>query len=102
MVQSATRHSSNVLSSVSQPGASEAAPHADGAAAAAESSQISLLTEVDFKWLMAGQGWHVDCARFQSDAAYAKTLLNLALESNCSALRDCANHILDTGLIGQL
>lgn len=49
-----------------------------------------LLTEVDFKWLMAGQGWWINTGRFHSDAAYAAALLRLALASGCAALRECA------------
>ena len=56
---------------------------------------VDLLTEVDFKWLMAGQGWHVDAARFQSDAAYAEKMLQLAIESSCAALSDCAAKIVN-------
>jgi hypothetical protein len=48
------------------------------------------LTEVDFKWLMAGQGWWINTGRFHSDAAYAAALLRLALASGCAALRECA------------
>lgn len=49
-----------------------------------------LLTEVDFKWLMAGQGWWVNSHRFHADPAYATNLVALALTSSCLALRDCA------------
>jgi hypothetical protein len=97
IVQSVARNFSNDLSFVLPPelrAASGAKTHLD-------TSQISLLTEVDFKWLMAGQGWHVDATRFQTDAEYAKTLLGLALGSNCPALRDCATHILEASPIAQ-
>lgn len=50
----------------------------------------SLLTDVDFKWLMAGQGWWIDTTRLHCDAAYAAGLLTLALESPLPALRECA------------
>ena len=50
----------------------------------------SLLTEVEFKWLMAGHGWWIDMARFRRDPAYATDLLRLALASESAALRDCA------------
>jgi hypothetical protein len=49
----------------------------------------SLLAEVDFKWLMAGQGLRIDLPRFRSDAVYAAKLLSLALDSESFALRDC-------------
>ena len=61
----------------------------------ADVSGVDLLTEVDFKWLMAGQGWHVDAARFQRDATYAEKLLQLALASSCAALCNCAAKIIE-------
>ena len=54
----------------------------------------SLLAEVDFKWLMAGQGWWVDTTRFHEDPTYAKTLLRCAMGSRSSALRVCAAALL--------
>ncbi len=69
----------------------------------ADASRVTLLTEVDFKWLMAGQGWHVDAARFQRDTAYAEKLLQLALESSCAALCNCAAKIIEeTATPGQI
>lgn len=50
----------------------------------------SLLAQVDFKWLMAGHGWHVDTARFDEDPAYASQMLEFALSSQSSVLRDSA------------
>ncbi len=49
-----------------------------------------LLTEVDFKWLMAGQGCWVNTHRFHADPAYAADLLRVAATSPCAALRECA------------
>lgn len=49
-----------------------------------------LLLEVDFKWLMAGQGYAVDPDRLLHDPAYADTCLQCAQRSNCIALQDCA------------
>lgn len=37
-----------------------------------------LLARVDFKWLMAGQGWWIDPHRFESDGAYAAKVLRFA------------------------
>jgi len=51
----------------------------------------TLLAEVDFKWLMAGHGWHVDMVRFGEDTAYAAQMLDWAKHSNSQALRMCAN-----------
>ena len=52
--------------------------------------RAALLAEVDFKWLMAGQGWWVDTTRFHVDPLYAAMFLRSALASHCAALRDCA------------
>lgn len=107
MVRSVTRQSANNLSCVLplEPGAEGTAARANGAETYLETNleanRISLLTEVDFKWLMAGQGWHVDTMRFQSDLVYANNMLTLALESDCPALRDCATHILEASPIIQ-
>jgi len=49
-----------------------------------------LLARVDFKWLMAGQGWWIDPHRFESDGAYAAKVLRFALASESLALRACA------------
>jgi len=50
----------------------------------------SLLTEIDFKWLMIGQGRWVELPRFRCDAAYAQELIDHALDSSSFALRECA------------
>ena len=52
-----------------------------------------LLARVDFKWLMAGQGWWIDPHRFQYDMPYADALLRLALASQSLPLRKCAASI---------
>ena len=49
----------------------------------------SMLTEVGFKWLMAGQGWWIDTTRFHSEAAYAARFLDSALKSPSIVLRVC-------------
>lgn len=49
-----------------------------------------LLTEVDFKWLMAGQGWWVDSERIKNDPIYASACIQSALLSDCDPLRACA------------
>jgi hypothetical protein len=53
-------------------------------------SRNSMLAEVDFKWLMAGEGWWIDAPRFENDPAYAAGLLRLAMESSSFALRESA------------
>lgn len=62
----------------------------DHAAAAGADERLVLLAEVDFKWLMAGQGWWVDTTRFHRDPAYATRFLRLAMASPSFALRECA------------
>lgn len=52
-----------------------------------------LLARVDFKWLMAGQGWWIDPYRFQYDMSYADAVLRLAMSSQSLALRQCAASI---------
>lgn len=52
-----------------------------------------LLARVDFKWLMAGQGWWIDPHRFQYDPSYADEVLRLALASQSLPLRKCAASI---------
>ncbi len=63
---------------------------APGASLPAADTRASLLAEVDFKWLMSGQGWWVDTSRFHNDTSYAEALLKLALASQSFALRECA------------
>jgi len=58
--------------------------------AAVADAREALLATVDFKWLMTGQGWRVDTARFHADPAYAASLLELANKSSSFALRECA------------
>ena len=54
----------------------------------------SLLTEVDFKWLLSGQGQWIDLARFHCDPSYAAGLISQALASPSFALRECAALLL--------
>jgi hypothetical protein len=49
-----------------------------------------MLTEVDFKWLMAGIGIWVDPTQLHHDPDYAKASLQNALHSHCEPLRRCA------------
>lgn len=57
---------------------------------AATDERILLLEEIDFKWLMAGQGWWIDTTRLHNDPTYATHLLDLVEASALPALRDCA------------
>lgn len=58
--------------------------------ASSAQAQALLLTEVDFKWLMAGQGWWINLQRLNCDPSYAAGILRSALASPCIALRECA------------
>jgi hypothetical protein len=49
-----------------------------------------MLTEVDFKWLMAGIGIWIDPSQLHLDPDYAQVSLQNALRSNCEPLRRCA------------
>jgi len=49
-----------------------------------------LLEEVDFKWLMAGQGWWIDTTRLHTDPGYARHLFDLVDAAPSAALKDCA------------
>jgi hypothetical protein len=49
-----------------------------------------LLTEVDFKWLMAGIGIWIDPTQLHLDPVYAQANLQNALRSHCEPLRRCA------------
>ena len=49
-----------------------------------------IILEVDFKWLMAGQGCLVDPDRLKHDPLYASACLEFGLHSSCDSLRDCA------------
>ncbi len=53
-----------------------------------------MLDEVDFKWLMAGQGWWVNTTRLHDDPGYANRLLRYALASSNASLRHCAERLL--------
>ena len=63
------------------------------AAAHEDESGEYVLAEVDFKWLMAGEGWWIDSTRFHSDATYAARFLTSALYSSSNVLRECAESL---------
>lgn len=54
----------------------------------------ALLAEVDFKWLMAGQGHDVDAARLHDDPAYATTCRAWARALPDRELRACTERLL--------
>lgn len=56
----------------------------------APDERLVMLEEVDFKWLMAGQGWWVDTERLHKDPTYAAHLLNLVQDTESEVLKDCA------------
>ncbi len=55
--------------------------------------RLVLLEEVDFKWLMAGEGWWIDTWRLHTDSGYARHLLQLVAQTPSAALRTCAAHL---------
>ena len=59
-------------------------------ALASDDAYASMLTEVDFKWLLAGEGQWIDVIRFRCDFSYAADLIRVALLSPSFALRECA------------
>lgn len=63
--------------------------------AQARDADDELLVEVDFKWLMAGQGWWVDTLKLKSDPDYARHWMLTALDSPCAELRNCARCLQD-------
>jgi len=63
----------------------------DRSTSAAE--RLRLLDEVDFKWLMAGQGWWVDTWRLHTDPTYAGGLMDLALQLGLAPLAQCTAHL---------
>ena len=46
-----------------------------------------LLDLVDFKWLMAGRGWHIDVSRLHRDSEYAVQCVERGLTSDLPLLR---------------
>jgi len=67
---------------------------ASGAAAPwPPAAEPDLLLEVDFKWLMAGQGCWVDPQRLHTDPHYAHDCLESGTHSPCDALQRCAHDL---------
>ena len=62
--------------------------------------RTELLEDVDFKWLMAGQGWWVDTGRIHTDPDYIHTMLNLASSTDSDVLHECAIHLQNHVPIG--
>jgi len=50
-----------------------------------------MLIEVDFKWLMAGQGYWVDTTRLRCDSDYAHQCVEQALHCRCAELQRFAH-----------
>lgn len=55
-----------------------------------ERQVLELVDVVDFKWLMAHEGHHVNAERLQTDRAYAASCLAQARASSTDALRQVA------------
>jgi len=60
-----------------------------------ETPASGLVDFVDLKWLMACEGQRVDLSRLQSDLAYARHCLALALGSRSPVLRQLAGRLAD-------
>ena len=54
---------------------------------------LNLVDLVDFKWLMAGEGHHIDLARLQCDGAYARGCLAVAGGSSSPVMRHVASRL---------
>lgn len=61
-------------------------------------SDATMLTAVDFKWLMAGQGCWVDTARLHQDSSYAHACFQQAQILRCAPLTQCVERL--SGLLG--
>ena len=53
----------------------------------------TFLKLVNFKWLMAGEGWRVSLNRLQSESGYINECLRRALASESELLRKLANEL---------
>jgi hypothetical protein len=58
-----------------------------------ERRALELVDVVDFKWLMAHEGHHVNAERLQIDREYACTCIGLATASPVDALRRVAHRL---------
>jgi hypothetical protein len=61
--------------------------------ACTETTAPALVDIVDLKWLLAGQGWHLQVERLHHDADYARSTLDFAAASHVPALRDTAARV---------
>ena len=52
-----------------------------------------LIEFIDFKWLMAAEGHRIDLGRLQSETAYARSCLALAVGSTSATLRHAAGRL---------
>jgi len=62
---------------------------------------LNVVDLVDFKWLMAGEGHHIDVARLQTDVAYARGCLALAGGSTSAVMRRVAVQLGQALRLGQ-
>ena len=58
-----------------------------------EIDALTLVEIIDLKWLLAGEGLHLHVERLQSDAAYARGVLDAAATSGNAALRTVAARV---------
>jgi cell division protein FtsL len=58
-----------------------------------EVSDMALVEIVELKWLLAGEGVRLHVERLQSDAEYARLILDRASASKSSILRSAAARV---------
>jgi hypothetical protein len=58
-----------------------------------DDSALRLVDIIDFKWLLAGEGIHLHVEKLQTDANYARGLLESASRSSNKALRAAAERL---------
>ena len=58
-----------------------------------ESRSLGLVDIIDLKWLLAREGVHVHVEKLQTDAAYARKLLECAAASPSAAVRAAAQKV---------
>ncbi|HXD07604.1 MAG TPA: hypothetical protein VN680_16250 [Burkholderiaceae bacterium] len=62
-------------------------------AIAAGPGAVAWVELVDFKWLMAGQGWWVDLGHLQRDRTYALACVRRGMASNVAPLREACRRL---------
>ncbi len=58
-----------------------------------DAAALALVSVIELKWLLAGQGCHLHVERMLHDAAYAREALDQAAQSPHAALRTAARRL---------